>query len=107
MTGPLKGVRVVEVASFAFGPGTSAVLADWGAEVIKIEHPVGGDPVRTIRAWGVPERVDDVHYIFEFCNRGTRSVTLDVADPAGYDVLLRLVDSADVVSHEFPAPHSS
>ena len=54
MAAPLEGVRVLEVAIYAFVPSAAAVLADWGADVLKIEHPVTGDPGRTTAAWGVP-----------------------------------------------------
>ena len=47
---PLEGVRVIEMASYVFVPVTGAILADWGAEVIKIEHPVTGDPGRGVKA---------------------------------------------------------
>jgi crotonobetainyl-CoA:carnitine CoA-transferase CaiB-like acyl-CoA transferase len=103
MTKPLDGVRVVEIGSFVFGPVTSAVLADCGADVVKVEHPMGGDPVRRAAAWGVPAKVDDIAYIFEFSNRGKRSVALDVAHPDGYEVFLRLIDTADVFLSNFLA----
>jgi crotonobetainyl-CoA:carnitine CoA-transferase CaiB-like acyl-CoA transferase len=103
MTKPLDGIRVLEMATFVFGPSTSAVLADWGAEVVKIEHPVGGDPVRKVAAWGVPANVDGVRYIYEFNNRGKHSVSLDVSQPDGYEVFLRLVDSSDVFLTNFLA----
>ena len=54
MTAPLEGVRVLEVAIYAFVPSAAAILADWGADVLKVEHPVTGDPGRNTAAWGVP-----------------------------------------------------
>src|SRR3954453_6967004 len=104
MTKPLDGVRVVDISTFVFGPATSAVLADWGADVIKIEHPVGGDPARNVSGWGVPSSVDGIGYIFESNNRGKRALALDVAAPEGYDVLLRLLDTADVFVTNFLPP---
>ena len=56
MAGPLDGVRVLEVAIYAFVPSATAILADWGADVLKVEHPVLGDPGRNTSAWGVPGR---------------------------------------------------
>jgi crotonobetainyl-CoA:carnitine CoA-transferase CaiB-like acyl-CoA transferase len=96
VSAPLEGVRVIEAAIFAFVPSSTAILAEWGAEVIKIEHPLTGDPQRRIAAWGVPEEVGGIRHLFEFANRGKRSVGLDISTAAGRDVLMRLIDSADV-----------
>src|SRR6478609_5551692 len=94
--GPLEGVRVVEVASFVFVPAAAAILADWGAEVIKVERPEWGDPVRQVAAWGVPARVNGVGHLFEVTNRGKRAIGIDVNTPEGREILLSLVDTADV-----------
>src|SRR6478672_7481693 len=94
--GPLEGVRVVEVASFVFVPAAAAILADWGAEVIKVERPERGDPVRQVAAWGVPARVNGVGHLFEVTNRGKRAIGIDVNTPEGKEFLLSLVDTADV-----------
>jgi len=94
--GPLEGVRVVEVASFVFVPAAAAILADWGAEVIKVERPEWGDPVRQVAAWGVPVRVNGVGHLFEVTNRGKRAIGIDVNTPEGREILLSLVDTADV-----------
>ena len=96
MPGPLEGVRVVEVASFVFVPAAAAILADWGAEVIKVERPEWGDPVREVSAWGVPARVNGVGHLFEVTNRGKRAIGIDVNTPEGRDILMSLVDTADV-----------
>jgi crotonobetainyl-CoA:carnitine CoA-transferase CaiB-like acyl-CoA transferase len=96
MTMPLEGVRVVDMTTYAFGPVTAAVLADCGADVIKIEHPVGGDPARSIAAWGIPASVDGVSFNFEFNNRGKRGLALDISQPDGHEILMRLVETADV-----------
>ncbi len=96
MPGPLEGVRVVEVASFVFVPAAAAILADWGAEVIKVERPEWGDPVRQVAAWGVPARVNGVGHLFEVTNRGKRAIGIDVNTPEGKEILLSLVDTADV-----------
>ena len=50
MTKPLSGIKVIEVAIYAFAPSAAAILVDWGADVIKIEHPIAGDPGRTTAA---------------------------------------------------------
>ncbi len=101
MTAPLEGVRVLEVAIFAFVPSAAAVLADWGADVLKVEHPVLGDPGRNIAAWGVPADVNGVSHLWEVPNRGKRAMTLDLAAPEGKEVLMKLVDESDVFITNF------
>ncbi len=96
MTQPLDGIKVLEVAIYAFAPSAAAILSDWGADVIKVEHPSGGDPGRRTAAWGVPQEVNGVSHLWEAVNRGKRAVALDIADPSGHDVLMRLVDECDV-----------
>jgi formyl-CoA transferase len=91
MTGPLAGVRVLEVASYVAGPYAGALLADLGAEVIKLENPEGGDP---FRGW---QREESEPTIFWAYNRGKKSVTLNLRSPAGRDVFRALVRTADVV----------
>jgi crotonobetainyl-CoA:carnitine CoA-transferase CaiB-like acyl-CoA transferase len=91
MTGALDGVRVVELGVWVAGPGAAGILADWGADVVKIEPP-GGDPARTFqRLIG-----GDVNAVFELDNRGKRSIALDLATEAGVDVARRLLAGADV-----------
>jgi crotonobetainyl-CoA:carnitine CoA-transferase CaiB-like acyl-CoA transferase len=87
---------VLEVASFVFVPASAAILADWGAEVIKVEHPEWGDPVRNVSAWGVPAEVNGVHHLFEVTNRGKRAIGIDINSDEGREILMALVDSADV-----------
>jgi crotonobetainyl-CoA:carnitine CoA-transferase CaiB-like acyl-CoA transferase len=104
MTAPLAGVRVLEVAIYAFAPSAAALLADWGADVLKVEHPVMGDPGRNTAAWGVPADVNGVSHLWEVANRGKRAMTLDLASPEGHDILMRLVDESDVfVTNFLPA----
>lgn len=90
------GVRVVELAQFVFVPVTGALLADWGADVIKIEHPVTGDGYRGLVTQGIGASAGSVNLSMELANRGKRSVALDVKAPEGRTVLLRLVEQADV-----------
>lgn len=94
--GPLDGVRVLEVASYVFVPAAAAVLADWGADVLKVEHPAYGDPARNTAAWGVPAQVHGVSHLFEVGNRGKRAIGLDIAKPEGREILLSLVEDVDV-----------
>src|SRR3954470_19590935 len=92
----LDGVRVVEVAQWWFVPAAGAVLADWGADVIKVEHPVHGDPQRGLVTSGLVPAVAGVNFMVEQPNRGKRSVGIDLGHPQGLAVLYRLVESADV-----------
>ena len=104
MTAPLDGVRVLEVAIYAFVPSATAILADWGADVLKVEHPVIGDPGRNTAAWGVPADVNGVSHLWEVANRGKRAMTLDIATPEGKEILLQLVDESDVFVTNFLPP---
>jgi crotonobetainyl-CoA:carnitine CoA-transferase CaiB-like acyl-CoA transferase len=93
---PMQGVKMVEVAQFTFTPAAGAVLADWGADVIKVEHAVTGDAQRGFKAGlgGVAE--GSFHPIMEHPNRGKRSIGLALEHPAAYDVLMELVRDADI-----------
>lgn len=89
----LKGLRVIDYATYIAGPGAAGIMADWGADVIKVEPP-GGDPIRMFFASvGVESQINPV---FDMDNRGKRGIILDTALADGRDALLRLVDSADV-----------
>jgi crotonobetainyl-CoA:carnitine CoA-transferase CaiB-like acyl-CoA transferase len=100
----MDGVRVLEVAIYGFVPSAGAVLADWGARVVKIEHPVTGDPMRGLAAWGVAPGTGGVTHLWELFNRGKESVGIDLTDPEGLDLLMRLVDDADVFLTNFLGP---
>ena len=104
MTGPLDGVRVVEVASHVFVPMAGALLAEWGAGVIKIEHPHTGDPYRGLVTAGLHPSHDGVDPFFQAANRGKRSVGIDLATPDGRALLARLLRSADVFTTNFRPP---
>ena len=93
MPGPLDGVKVVELGVWIAGPAAGGVLADWGADVVKIEPPEG-DPSRQFgKMLG-----DDLPYnpVFELDNRGKRSVVLDLGTDDGKAAALDLLDAADV-----------
>ena len=92
---PLEGIRVVELAAWMAGPACAAVLSDWGAEVIKMEHPERGDPLRGILSIGVIP-VGAVNYLWELDNRNKKSLGLDLKHPRGHEVALRLLDASDV-----------
>jgi len=101
MAGVLAGVRVIEVAQWWFVPAAGAVLADWGADVIKVEHPTGGDPQRGLVTSGLVPSTGGVNFMVEQPNRGKRSVGLDLAHPQGRALLARLVETADVFLTNF------
>ena len=102
MASALSGIKVVEVAAWTFVPSAGAVLADWGADVIKVEHPESGDPQRGLVAMGViPGGPSAVNYIIEQPNRGKRSIGLDIASDAGRELLYKLVEGADVFLTSF------
>lgn len=101
MTNVMKGVRVVEVAEYAMAPSAAAILSDWGADVLKIEHALRGDPIRGLKAWGVSAEAGGFTYLWEPFNRGKRSMGLDIANPEGREILLRLVAEADVFLTNF------
>jgi crotonobetainyl-CoA:carnitine CoA-transferase CaiB-like acyl-CoA transferase len=98
---PMKGVKVVDVAQFTFTPAAGAVLADWGAEVIKVEHAVYGDAQRglTIGAGGVA--TGSFQPLMEHPNRGKRSIGLSLDVASGRRVLDELVRDADVFLTNF------
>jgi crotonobetainyl-CoA:carnitine CoA-transferase CaiB-like acyl-CoA transferase len=89
---PLAGIRVVDLTSSLAGPTCTQILAALGADVVKVEHPGRGDEAR---AWG-PEFFEGGSVMFFAANASKRSLALDVKTPEGRDVLLRLVDGADV-----------
>ncbi|GAB2680479.1 CaiB/BaiF CoA transferase family protein [Nocardia goodfellowii] len=95
MTDPLSGIRVLDVATLFAGPLAATLLADFGAEVIKIEHP-NGDPVRTHGA-----QRDGVGLWWKMLGRGKKSVTLYLGSPDGQEIFRRMVADADVVIENF------
>lgn len=100
-TGPLAGIRVLEVAMYGFVPSAGAVLADWGADVVKVEHAVNGDPQRGLRQTGTFKVEGDPNPNVEHANRGKRSIGLDMARAEGREVLYDLVRRSDVFLTSF------
>ena len=96
---PLRGIRVVDLTSSLAGPTCTEILAAFGAEVIKVEHPGRGDEAR---AWG-PRFFEGGSVMFFAANRSKRSVALDLKDERGKEALLRLVDRADVFAQSMRA----
>jgi crotonobetainyl-CoA:carnitine CoA-transferase CaiB-like acyl-CoA transferase len=101
MTGPLSGVRVLEVAMYGFVPSGGAVLADWDADVLKVEHAVTGDPQRGLRFTGRYQVEGDPNPNFDHANRGKRSIGLDVSKPDAVEVLYELARRSDVFLTNF------
>jgi crotonobetainyl-CoA:carnitine CoA-transferase CaiB-like acyl-CoA transferase len=93
----LAGIKVLEVAAWTFVPAAGAVLAEWGADVLKVEHPVGGDPQRGLISSGlVPAGAGGVNYMIEVPNRGKRSIGIDLTTAGGREILLKLAAQSDV-----------
>ena len=98
---PLEGIRVLEVAMYGFVPSGGAVLADWGADVIKVEHAVTGDPQRGLRMIGAFRVEGDPNPNVDHFNRGKRSIGLHLGTPGGREVLYELARRADVFLTSF------
>src|SRR5512139_3049505 len=98
MARPLEGVRVLECGVYHAGPGGPAILADLGAEVIKIEQPGVGDPIRQAKTIGSIdlELPGGRSLFFEGANRNKKSVTLELKTAEGQEVFRRLVSRSDV-----------
>jgi crotonobetainyl-CoA:carnitine CoA-transferase CaiB-like acyl-CoA transferase len=96
MTDVMKGVRILEVAEHMFVPAASAILSDWGADVIKVEHHLRGDAMRGLGSTGVLDLSKGVHVLNEHSNRGKRSIGLDLSSAEGVQVLYELAKTCDV-----------
>lgn len=104
MTAPMNGVRILEVAEHTFVPAASALLAEWGAEVIKVEHHERGDAMRGLASSGTVSIGDGAHVLMEHSNRGKKSIGLDLTSDAGLGVLYRLAAVSDVfLTNKLPA----
>ena len=101
----MEGIRILEVAEHTFVPAASAVLADWGADVIKVEHPERGDAMRGLASSGVMPNFGNVHVLLEHSNRGKRSIGIDVQTEAGLELIYKLAATSDVFP--IPAPPST
>ena len=101
MSGPLDGVRVVELAHIMAGPVCGLMLADMGADVVKVERLPAGDGTRAF----VPPDVAGESAAFMMLNRGKRGVALDFRSAAGVEIARRLIGTADVVLENFSGWH--
>lgn len=95
-----EGIRVLDFSSNLAGPGSTALLADFGAEVIKIERPVDGDDIRSIAP-----RLDGQPIFHLFSNRGKKSITIDITDPRGVELIYELVKESDVLVESYKPGH--
>lgn len=98
----LEGVRVLEVSAWAFVPSAGAVLADWGADVVKVEPPTG-DPIRGLVNAGIGGG-SGPSFPWEAWNRGKRSVALDLKHPRAREILLKAAEKADVFLTSYLPP---
>lgn len=96
MSDVMKGFRILEVAEHTFVPAASAILAEWGADVVKVEHVTRGDAMRGLGSTGVMDLSKGVHVLYEHSNRGKRSIGLDLTVPEGLSVLYDIAKTADV-----------
>ena len=105
MPGPLDGIRVIDLTRILAGPFSTMLMADLGADVIKVEQPETGDPARGngpfLRPDGVETDEQAFSTYFMSINRGKRSIAIDLANPKGREVLLRLAETADVLIENF------
>src|SRR5258706_13348893 len=96
MTKVMRGIRVLEVAQHTFVPSAGALLADWGADVIKIEHPVRGDAMRGLVNLG-GQKVNPLrNTLMEHPNRGKRSVGVDISTAKGQELIYDIAKTSDV-----------
>lgn len=101
---PMDGVRVLEVAQYAFTPTAGAVLAEWGAEVIKVEHPVTGDAARGLRLGTGGAADGRFQPLMDHPNRGKRSIGLALDMEDGRDILYEIARTCDVFLTNFLPP---
>ncbi len=96
-----EGVRVLEVGTWIMVPAAAVLLADFGADVVKVEHPAGGDPARGLVSGGVSPMQGAINLMTEQVNRGKRSIALDISSAAGREVLYELASRSDVFLTSF------
>jgi crotonobetainyl-CoA:carnitine CoA-transferase CaiB-like acyl-CoA transferase len=107
MTAVMEGVRILEVAEHTFVPAASALLADWGAEVVKVEHVERGDAMRGLASSGLAVMGSSVHVLLEHSNRGKQSLGLDLTSEEGLEILYRLAATCDVfLTNKLPSVRS-
>ena len=95
---PLSGVRVIDVGNFLAGPYAASILGEFGAEVLKVEHPIAGDPMRR---FGTPTKRHDASLAWLSEGRNKKSVTIDLRQPEGVNLFLKLVAHSQVLIENF------
>src|SRR6201997_1953414 len=98
-TGPLRGLRVFDLTRVLAGPTCAQMLADLGADVIKIERPGGGADTRGFAPSSMPGTTESAYFVG--VNRNKRSVTLDIAQPEGQAIARRLIAQSDILVENF------
>jgi crotonobetainyl-CoA:carnitine CoA-transferase CaiB-like acyl-CoA transferase len=97
MTGPLDDITVVEIANWIAAPSAAALMADMGANVIKVEPPSGDSMRNKLRQPRFPEGYPGTDIVFQLDNRGKRSIAVDLGNERGQEIVRELTDRADVV----------
>ena len=95
---PMSGIRVLDLGTFLAGPHAASVLGEFGAEVLKIEHPIAGDPMRR---FGTPTKRHDATLAWLSEARNRKSVTIDLRQQEGVQLFLRLIEKSDVLIENF------
>jgi succinyl-CoA:(S)-malate CoA-transferase subunit A len=95
---PLTGIRVIDVGTFLAGPYAASIMGEFGAEVLKVEHPIAGDPMRR---FGTPTARHDATLAWLSEARNRKSVTIDLRNPKGVELFIRLVAKSDVLVENF------
>ena len=105
MSGPLEGIRVIDLTRILAGPFSTMLMADMGADIIKVEQPGTGDPARGngpfLSPGGAESSEQQFSTYFMSINRGKRSIAIDLSKPKGREVLLKLAETADVLIENF------
>jgi crotonobetainyl-CoA:carnitine CoA-transferase CaiB-like acyl-CoA transferase len=100
MSKPLEGIRVLEIAQWWFVPSAGALLSDWGAEIIKVEHPEVGDPQRGLVTSGLIPK-GGFNFMWEQPNHGKKSIGIDIKTPGGLELVYKLAEKSDVFLTSF------
>lgn len=95
---PMSGVRVIDVGTFLAGPHAASIMGEFGAEVLKVEHPIAGDPMRR---FGTPTKRHDATLAWLSEARNKKSVTIDLRKPKGVELFIKLVAKSDVLVENF------